>query len=180
MNIKLKVFIGLSFVILFSTTTAAHAGFMDWIKGSKTDVNSVSNALQFVGEINLPEIQKIDIVTMNDTSVLQINEVPKVTVKSTPVKARYTVSVSAYSSTVDQTDDSPFITARNTYVRDGIVATNFLPFGTAIKIPAIYGDKIFIVEDRMNRRYKTNVDIWMADRQSALKFGRKNLVIEVL
>jgi len=176
---NIKFLVGLAVVILFSTTTA-HAGLLDWVKGSKPD--SLNTGLQYVGMVSLPELGNISLPTLQDNSVKELSSVPtaqrKVAAKS--VKARYVVSVSAYSSTPDQTDDSPFITARNTYVRDGIVATNFLPFGTAIKIPEIYGDKIFIVEDRMNKRYLTNVDIWMADRQSALKFGRRNLTIEVL
>lgn len=95
-------------------------------------------------------------------------------------KGNRVVEASGYSSTPDQTDDSPFITAKGTYVRDGIIATNFLPFGTVIKIPAIYGDKVFVVEDRMNTRYQNHIDIWFADRNSAIQFGRKRVTIEIL
>jgi 3D (Asp-Asp-Asp) domain-containing protein len=178
MNKYLRVTIGLAIAILFSTTTT-NAGFMDWMKGSDNE-NFMLN-----GKVSLPQLGSIQVPALQTNSVLELSattpsqEQPKVK-PAAKAKAVYTVSVSAYSSTPDQTDDSPFITARNTYVRDGIVATNFLPFGTAIKIPAVYGDKIFIVEDRMNKRYTTNVDIWMPDRQAALQFGRKNLVIEVL
>lgn len=90
------------------------------------------------------------------------------------------VPASAYSSTIDQTDDSPFITAWGTYVRDGIIAANFLPFGTKIKIPDVYGDKVFVVEDRMNARYWQKIDIWFPDRQSAKEFGIKYLKIQIL
>lgn len=90
------------------------------------------------------------------------------------------VSVSAYSSTPDQTDSSPFITASGTYVRDGIVAANFLPIGTAIKIPDLFGNKVFVVEDRMNSRYWYNVDIWFATRDTAKQFGRKTVKIEII
>ena len=62
------------------------------------------------------------------------------------------VLATAYSSTPDQTDATPFITAWNTRVRDGILAANFLPFGTLVKIPEVFGDKIFVVEDRMHQR----------------------------
>ena len=92
----------------------------------------------------------------------------------------YVVRATAYSSTPDQTDDSPFITASNTYVRDGIIAANFLPFGTQVRIPDIYGDKVFVVEDRMNKRYWHNIDIWFADRTTAKQFGVKNVTIEVV
>jgi len=90
------------------------------------------------------------------------------------------VSITAYSSTSDQTDDTPFITARGTYVRDGIIATNFLPFGTKIKIPELFGDKIFIVEDRMNSRYWQKIDVWFPERQDALDFGIKTAKIQII
>ena len=92
----------------------------------------------------------------------------------------YTVQVSGYNSEVGQTDDSPFITANGTHVRDGIVATNMFPFGTIIKIPSLYGNKIFMVEDRMNSRYQKNVDIWFADKGDALALGRRTVQIEVI
>ena len=38
------------------------------------------------------------------------------------VKATYWVVITGYSSTPDQTDSTPFITASGTYVEDGIVA----------------------------------------------------------
>lgn len=91
------------------------------------------------------------------------------------------VLVTAYSSTADQTDDTPFITASGKFVEDGIIANNMLPFGTKIKIPKLYGDKVFTVEDRMNKK-KSNyhIDIWMPDRPSAVNFGVKTVDIEVL
>ncbi len=90
------------------------------------------------------------------------------------------VWMTAYSSTPDQTDDTPFITASNTEVRHGVVAANFLPFGTEIQIPEIFGDEIFTVEDRMHRRKTDFVDIWMPTRQDAKKFGVKRVKIAVL
>lgn len=92
----------------------------------------------------------------------------------------YIVSATAYSSTVDQCDSTPFITASGQHVRDGIIATNFLPFGTKVKVPELYGDKVFEVQDRMNARYSTRVDFWMPSRGEAIQFGLKQIKIEVL
>ena len=92
----------------------------------------------------------------------------------------YTVRATAYSSTVDQTDSSPFITASGTRVRDGIIAANFLPFGTVVRIPDVYGDKLFVVEDRMHERYWYNVDIWFPERSLAREFGARKIKIEVV
>ena len=85
---------------------------------------------------------------------------------------------SAYSSTPDQTDASPFITASGTHVRHGIVASNFLPLGTKVRI----GDEDFIVEDRMNPRYNNVriIDIWMPSRAEAKEFGTKTLSVQIL
>lgn len=93
---------------------------------------------------------------------------------------RLTVTITAYSSTPDQTDDTPFITASNTHVRDGIVAANFLPFGAKIMIPEFFGDKIFVVEDRMHRRFSDRVDIWFETRWQAKQFGKREAEIIIL
>lgn len=90
------------------------------------------------------------------------------------------VDLTAYSSTEDQTDSTPFIAASGKHVYNGMVAANFLPFGTKIKIPSLFGDRIFTVDDRMNRRYQNRVDIWFADRTSAINFGIKSAVIEIV
>ena len=89
--------------------------------------------------------------------------------------------VTAYSSTICQTDDTPFITASNTKVRKGIVANNFFPFGTRVRMPDLYGDRIFVVEDRMHRR-KSNyhIDIWFPSYWEAKNFGAKTTYIEIL
>ncbi len=97
-----------------------------------------------------------------------------------PIKARMIVPITGYSSTPDQTDDTPFITASGAHVDDGIVAANFLPFNTRIKIPKLFGNKIFVVKDRMAKRFSDRVDIWFADRGSAIKFGLRHAEIVVL
>lgn len=90
------------------------------------------------------------------------------------------VVVTAYSSTPEQTDSTPFITASGKRVRDGIVATNLLPMGTKIKIPRVYGDRVFVVEDRMHPRKNRHVDIWFPTYWEAKTFGVKYTYIEVL
>ena len=125
---------------------------------------------------NLDTVSSFVIVQNNTLSSLSnpANPPPKV-VKELPV------IITAYSSTVSQTDDTPFITASGSYVRDGIVANNLLPFGTKIRIPEVYGDKIFVVEDRMNRKKGYyHIDVWLSDYWQAKSFGAKRTTIEVL
>lgn len=95
---------------------------------------------------------------------------------------KYTMT--AYTSEVAQCDASPCITANGFNVcRHGIedtVAANFLPFGTKIRIPALFGDRILIVRDRMNSRYQERVDVWLKSYDNAIDFGVKYVEIEVL
>jgi len=94
---------------------------------------------------------------------------------------RMNVVVTAYSSTPWETDETPFITASGKPVREGIVANNFLPFGTKIRIPEIFGEKIFVVEDRMHwRKGYHHIDVWFPNYQEALAFGAKKTYIEIL
>jgi 3D (Asp-Asp-Asp) domain-containing protein len=116
-------------------------------------------------------------IMVQDTGFLAIKNPPN---KKQVVISRMWLFVTAYSSTPDQTDDTPFITASGTHVRDGVVAANFLPIGAKIRLPTMYGDKIFIVEDRMNSRYTYRVDIWMRTREEAKQFGLRNLPIEII
>lgn len=98
----------------------------------------------------------------------------------TPLSDEYrlhTVTITAYSSSVDETDSTPFITASNTRTRDGVVAANFLPFGTKVKIPELFGDKVFVVEDRMHRRFSDRLDIWFPSKGEAKQFGKRKAQI---
>lgn len=96
------------------------------------------------------------------------------------VKRAARVVATAYSSTPDQTDDTPFIAASGKHVYDGLVAANFLRFGTKVRFPDIYGDKIFTVDDRMHPRFNNRIDIWMRSREEAIQFGIKTIRVEIL
>lgn len=89
-------------------------------------------------------------------------------------------SLTAFTSTVAETDASPFTTASGAHVADGIVAANCLAFGTKIKIPALFGDKIFVVEDRLAKWHGCNsVDLWFPNRPAAFQFGHRYAEVQV-
>ena len=90
------------------------------------------------------------------------------------------VTSTGYNSEVAQTDSSPFIAADGTHVFDGMVAANFLPFGTKIKIPDYFGDKVFTVHDRMAKRFSDRVDVWFEHKPDAIQWGRRTVRIEIL
>lgn len=90
------------------------------------------------------------------------------------------VTVTAYSSTVDQCGADPFTTASGTRVHDGTLAANFLPIGTRVRLPDHFGNKIFVVEDRTAARYSNRADIWMPTRAEAMQWGKRQTRIEIL
>ncbi len=91
------------------------------------------------------------------------------------------VDVTGYSSSFDETDHDPWVTAMNTKPRWGIVASNDLPLGTRIRIPELFGNQIFYVEDRMNRRFSNRIDVWFTTKKEALLFGfHKDIIVEIL
>ncbi|OIO18538.1 MAG: hypothetical protein COY69_00505 [Candidatus Magasanikbacteria bacterium CG_4_10_14_0_8_um_filter_32_14] len=97
--------------------------------------------------------------------------------------------MTAYSSEAAQTDSTPCIPADFSYnlckhyEQDGeqnSIASNFLPMGTKVRFPDLYGDKVFVVRDRMNARYGNGRgDIWMPTKAEAKTFGVKRVKMEI-
>lgn len=111
--------------------------------------------------------------------VLSTERLPEV--QELKVKKTMKLKVTAYSSTVDQTDGDPFTTASGTRVHEGTIAHNGLPFGTRVRFPEAFGDKIFIVEDRMHpRKGFYMADIWMETREQAKQWGVRVVTMEIL
>lgn len=93
------------------------------------------------------------------------------------VGTKFVVYSSAYASSPYQTDSTPCVTSAGTRVREGVVASNFLPLGTLLDI----NGEEYIVEDRMNARYQGYfIDLWFPSTSSALDFGRKKLEIKIV
>jgi len=100
---------------------------------------------------------------------------------------RMMVIATAYSSDVGQTDASPCIPSNGynlcrhyeLYGSGNTIAANFLPLETQVRLPELFGDKVFIVRDRMNERHEFGrIDVWMPSRVEAKKFGVKHLALE--
>lgn len=82
------------------------------------------------------------------------------------------VIATAYSSDPYQTDATPCIPAMQDFdmcahfEQNGLentIAANFLPLGTQVRFPDLFGDKVFVVRDRMNARYNgtRRIDFWV-------------------
>jgi len=95
----------------------------------------------------------------------------------------HTLTISAYSPEPAQTDDSPFITASNHRVRDGIVAVSRdlynkgWVFGREVYIKGL---GVYIIDDLMHERKTDQLDIFMFSTAQAMRFGRKKMRVFLL
>jgi 3D (Asp-Asp-Asp) domain-containing protein len=121
----------------------------------------------------------LDLHIVQGTTLLPLTCPP--THKEIEILESKEVIVTAYSSTEWETQGDPFITASGKRVEDGIIANNLLPFGTEIKLPEIFGDKIFTVQDRMHfRKIDSHFDVWFPSYKQALNFGAQASSIEIV
>ena len=85
--------------------------------------------------------------------------------------------VTAYSSSLDETDGDPFITASGETVRKGIVAcSRDYPFGTKFLI----NGQVYECLDRLAPQYDERIDIWMPSKVEAIEYGKRKLWVEVV
>lgn len=122
-------------------------------------------------EIQLP----LGVIIVNSNSILQAKSPGQ-----SEWASRFLMNITAYSSSADETDSTPNITASGTRTRDGVVASNLFPIGTRVKIPELFGEKTLVVEDRMHDRFTDRIDVWMPSKWQALRFGKKQAEVEVV
>ncbi|MBZ9572061.1 3D domain-containing protein [Patescibacteria group bacterium] len=161
-NILIIVLIGIGFFI--------GGGSIFEARTQKIDANLSDSFIEEVLEDELAIIQENSLLPISD----HLGPEPK-------VARKIKVIVTAYSSSARETDNNPYLTAAGTWVKEGIVANNLLSFGTKVRIPEIYGEKIFVVEDRMHwKKGNFHIDIWFPSYWEALNFGAKRTYIEIL
>jgi 3D (Asp-Asp-Asp) domain-containing protein len=95
------------------------------------------------------------------------------------------VTASAYTSHVNQTSASPFLTAwghklipgqKTIAVSRDLISKYGLTNGSKVKIGGLDGE--YVVRDKMNKRYTEHIDIYMGlDKAKALRWGRRSATI---
>lgn len=91
----------------------------------------------------------------------------------------FVAEVTQYTSSVEETDDTPNLTASGEITGPGTIACpSRFKFGTIIQIEK----RFYTCNDRMNKRYRNSdhFDIWTEKREDALKFGRRKLLVFVI
>ena len=96
------------------------------------------------------------------------------------IRMQVVVDVTAYNCVRAQTDSTPNITASGMRCGHPVLAVSqdllrSVPFGTKV---AVDGQR-FVVGDTMHRRWIRRIDIPMASRGAALRFGVRKTVMEV-
>ncbi len=138
-----------------------------------------SEELEIISEPIQPNVLDSFLMVQNNSVVANNSHLLDVSDYRAELDTVY-VFVTAYSSDPEETDEDPFITASGSFVHWGTAATNFLPFGTKIQIPEIFGDEVFIIKDRMHRSRRYVVDIWHPSKEGAVNFGAHLTYIKVL
>ncbi len=88
---------------------------------------------------------------------------------------RYTCTVTFYTPSVDETDDTPFITASGQRVRLGICAISRdleeigFTFGKTIYVEGLGS---FEIQDRMHSRWRKRIDILVMSKREARQLGK--------
>lgn len=95
------------------------------------------------------------------------------------------VTATAYTSHGNQTDDTPFLAAWNNRLRPGMksiavsrdMLTKYgMKNGTRVRISGLRG--YYRVRDKMNKRYRKRIDIYMGlNLRKALRWGRRSVII---
>ncbi len=108
------------------------------------------------------------------------------------------LTATAYTSSMRETDSTPYITATGARTRVGIIAVSpdmlrTLPYGSRVRLEDLGGrgqaagrfnylfrGRVFIVEDSMHPRKHERIDVWFPDHATAIRFGVRNVRVTVL
>jgi LysM repeat protein len=121
----------------------------------------------------------------------KIDELKAVTLKDLEkryakyINRRLRVTATAYTSSPKETDDTPFLAAWNNRLVPGMksiaVSRDLLSVygmrnGMKVRISGLPG--VYRVLDKMNKRYRKRIDIYMGlDRPKALRWGKRSVII---
>lgn len=96
------------------------------------------------------------------------------------VRAVLPLTASAYNCVAAQTDSTPWVTASGMRCGYPVIAVSrdllkHLPYGTVVTVDG----KRFVVGDTMARRFRRRIDMPMASRGQAMRFGIRKTILKV-
>ncbi|MDD4901600.1 MAG: hypothetical protein PHE24_00480 [Patescibacteria group bacterium] len=177
-------------LVLISLLTLANLIFFPIPTLAETENSSINSGIITANFQLVPENKGYNLIQILNPEVMfdgsahpQNGHLPQ----NKGLEAKYSVTavLTAYNSEIGQTDNTPCITASGfdlcKHGQEDIVAINGVKMGTKVRFPDLFGDRVFVVRDRMNSRYDSSrVDVWMLSRADAKNFGVRVAKMEFL
>jgi len=159
------IIVGICALVIFSPVSPQYSIARQFYPVADSDVMCMDNPI--CQAINMTLISK---------------KLPELSSKQFEVKKTFWTTVTAYSSSPDETSGDPFVTASGDRTTSGVLAHQYLPFGTKVRFPEVFGDKIFVVKDRLHEKHTSEFlfDMWVHSKAEAKAWGAKILKVEVL
>lgn len=123
----------------------------------------------YQGQVKEIEVPESPIINLSETFNLNGIEHTKQIING--------VKITSYNNHVNQTDDTPNITATNRPVREGIIAVSrdfltkgIIKYGDLVYIDCF--DAWYVAEDTMHERFNKHIDIFLFDKNESLKINK--------
>jgi 3D (Asp-Asp-Asp) domain-containing protein len=177
------------FVLFFAPVLADEAVEQAKAETNNSEIANIGDELITINLVKDQDSPKIPVavnqaIASTSQEVATSSTPEKTPIKEIKVVRTSTHTITAYNSEPNQTDGDPCTTANGYNVcksgQEDTIAANFLKFGTKVMIPELFGDRVFVVRDRMNKRHANRVDVWMKDYDDAVHFGIKVAKIQVI
>lgn len=139
--------------------------------------------LQLEDQQNRLDRMEVELRSKRDVSDLLTRFVTMNRKRILTLQRTRSLTVTAYSPRRRETDSTPFTTASNKRVRQGIVAVSRDLFDSGW----VFGKKVYIkqyglftIDDLMAEGKRNHIDIFMDDTNAALAFGKKVLSVSLV
>lgn len=101
----------------------------------------------------------------------------QITITDVPQGERVVATITAYTSSEDETDSTPFENASGNRPGPGSVACPVrYAFGTRVLIQG----QQYTCDDRMHSRFSERFDVWRETKNEAFEFGKKRVVVAII
>ncbi len=171
-------------VLRLTTNQTAYPLKLDAVRAAKT----VPEKKQIMPR-KIRANSKIKTLPVKPTLERKTRSLPSLTVRST-----------AYNSSADQTDSSPWTTSTGARTHYGIIALSRdllrrIPYGSRVRLEdggswmggrgrgkynAMLKDTLFVVEDTMHARKTGMIDVWLPAKRHALQWGVRRLNMRIV
>lgn len=175
-KLTISSFFLVTLILTSNSADAAYANIYTTVASKAVD-----HIMWFYKDSNNTEIT---IAIKTENNLVQTPEIQKI-----ETKKKIWVTATAYSSTPWQTDNTPCITATGYDVCNktkNIMAVSqdlvrSLGYHKQVKLPSLYGDEIFYIEDTMNARFVNRIDIHHDSTKDAREFGlKRNIELQII